>query len=136
MITNLQYRVFQPKDCSHFQAFKNMNFWPGNRNVNLGCQMPIKPCKLGQLSKLALSFHSRWHFHIYSFSNLNSPIQDFQKLHGAPVIPWFDGSKMLINTKSKFQLSETQCGNFSNFMSLRFYVKPISGILEVQKLPF
>ena len=29
-----------------------------------------------------------------------------------------------------------QCGNFKIFISLRFYVKSILWILEVQKLPF
>ena len=29
-----------------------------------------------------------------------------------------------------------QCGNFMIFLSLRFYVKSILGILEVQNLPF
>ena len=31
---------------------------------------------------------------------------------------------------------KTQCGSFRIFLSLRFYVKSILGILEVQKLPF
>ena len=32
--------------------------------------------------------------------------------------------------------SFAQCGNFMIFLSLRFYVKSILGILEVQNLPF
>ena len=30
----------------------------------------------------------------------------------------------------------TQCGNFKIFLSLRFYVKSILGMVEVQNLPF
>ena len=33
-------------------------------------------------------------------------------------------------------ISAAQCGNFSNFLLLKFSVKSISGILEVQRLPF
>ena len=34
------------------------------------------------------------------------------------------------------QLYESQCGIFLNFLSLRFYVKSILEIVEVQNLPF
>ena len=33
-------------------------------------------------------------------------------------------------------ISISQCGNFRIFLLLRFYVKSILGILEVQNLPF
>ena len=38
--------------------------------------------------------------------------------------------------KEKTALLHPQCGNFIDFLSLRFYVKLILGILEVQNLPF
>ena len=33
-------------------------------------------------------------------------------------------------------LDITQCGNYMVFLSVRFYVKSISGFLDVQNLPF
>ena len=40
------------------------------------------------------------------------------------------------NLQVLYTISWTQCGNFMFFPSLRFYVKSILGILEVQNLPF
>ena len=42
------------------------------------------------------------------------------------------------SVKVRFVLKKvykTQCGNFRIFLSLRFYVKSVLGILEVQNLP-
>ena len=45
--------------------------------------------------------------------------------------------KICVAEKCIFHIvTVSQCGNFRNFMSLRFSVKPISGNLEVRKLPF
>ena len=38
--------------------------------------------------------------------------------------------------KEQVLLSGTQCGNFMIFLSLRFYMKSILVILQVQNLPF
>ena len=45
------------------------------------------------------------------------------------------GINMNGNHKAEY-VSYTQCGNFIIFLSFRFYVKSILGILEVQNLPF
>ena len=47
---------------------------------------------------------------------------------GDITVPWNDNCQP--------QGMNTQCGNFRIFPSLRFYVKSILGILEVQKLQF
>ena len=44
--------------------------------------------------------------------------------------------KDLGSEDNNFSSTFTQCGNFMIFLSLRFYVKSISGIVEVHNLPF
>ena len=41
-----------------------------------------------------------------------------------------------LQAQEELKVSETQCGNFSIFLSLRFYVKTILRVLEVQNQPF
>ena len=59
------------------------------------------------------------------------------------VVGGFGGGAMVFNqiqtaivNYENYKVSEPLCGNFCIFLSLRFYVKSIFGILDVQKLPF
>ena len=47
-----------------------------------------------------------------------------------------NNSKRTLEGSFRGEGESAQCGNFMIFLIFRFFVKPISGILDVQNLPF